>query len=67
METLQGLQRKIKSAADLHAVVRTMKSLAAVEIRQYEEAVRSLNDYYHTVELGLRAALLQKPLLPRAK
>lgn len=67
METLQSLERKIKSADDLHAVVRTMKSLAAVEIRQYEEAVRSLNDYYQAVELGLRALLLQKPLLPRAK
>jgi F-type H+-transporting ATPase subunit gamma len=67
METLQSLERKIKSAGDLHSVVRTMKSLAAVEIRQYEEAVRSLNDYYRAVELGLRAALLQKPLLPRAK
>jgi F-type H+-transporting ATPase subunit gamma len=67
METLQGLERKIKSAGDLHAVVRTMKSLAAVEIRQYEAAVRSLSDYYHTVELGLRALLLQKPLLPHAK
>ena len=67
METLQELKRKLKSAGDLHSVVRTMKSLAAVEIHQYEEAVRSLSDYYHAVELGLRAALLHRPLLPRAK
>ncbi len=67
METLQELKRKIKSASDLHSVVRTMKSLAAVEIRQYEEAVRSLSDYDHAVKLGLRATLLQRPLLPRAK
>ncbi len=67
METLQGLKRKIKSADDLHAVVRTMKSLAAVNIRQYEEAVRSLNDYFRAVELGLRAALLHRPLLPRVR
>ncbi len=67
METLQGLQRKRKSAGELHSVVRTMKSLAAVEIRQYEAAVRSLNEYYHAVELGLRAALLQRPLRTHVK
>lgn len=67
METLQGLTRKMKSAGDLHAVVKTMKALAAVNIHQYEEAVRSLDDYYHAVELGLRAALLRSPFLIRAK
>jgi len=35
MQTLQELQRKIKSADDLRSVVRTMKTLAAVSIRQY--------------------------------
>jgi F-type H+-transporting ATPase subunit gamma len=62
MPALQELQRQIKSAADLHTVVRTMKALAAVSIRQYEEAVRALEDYYATVELGLRAVLHQRPL-----
>jgi F-type H+-transporting ATPase subunit gamma len=65
MQTLQELQRKIKSADDLRSVVRTMKTLAAVSIRQYEKAVRSLNDYYRTVELGLRAALLNRSLAER--
>jgi F-type H+-transporting ATPase subunit gamma len=66
METLQALRRKIKGADDLHSVVRTMKSLAAVSIRQYEEAVRSLDDYYRAVELGLRATLRNRPVAGRA-
>ena len=36
---------KFLSAEDLASVVRTMKTLAAVSIRQYEEAVESLRDY----------------------
>jgi len=63
MDTLQDLQRKIRSAEDLHGVVRTMKSLAAVSIHQYQEAAASLEDYYRTVELGLRAVLLHHALL----
>jgi F-type H+-transporting ATPase subunit gamma len=65
MQTLQNLQRKIKSADDLRSVVRTMKTLAAVNIRQYEKAVRSLSDYYRTVEMGLRAVLLNRSFTER--
>ncbi len=61
-DTLQGTGRRLKSAEDLHAVVRTMKTLAAVNIRQYEESVRSLRDYSRSVESGLHAALLNRPL-----
>lgn len=57
MQTLQDIERRLKSADDLHTVVRTMKSLAAVSIRQYEDASRSLDEYFHSVEMGLRAAL----------
>lgn len=38
-------------------MVKTMKALAAVNIRQYERAVESLKDYNRTVELGLQAVL----------
>ena len=34
-----------------------MKALAATSVRQYEKAAESLDDYYHTVELGLSVAL----------
>ncbi|MHC4992616.1 MAG: F0F1 ATP synthase subunit gamma, partial [Planctomycetota bacterium] len=52
-DTTEGLRRKIASAGDLQSVVRTMKTLAAASIGQYEESVRALADYDRTVELGL--------------
>lgn len=57
MQTTESLKRKIKSAEDLQSVVKTMKALAAVSIRQYQKAVESLIDYNKTVEMGLQAAL----------
>lgn len=54
-ETTASLRRKIDSAGDLQSVVRTMKAVAASSIGQYERSVRSLTDYYRTVELGLGA------------
>lgn len=53
-DTTASLRRKIDSAGDLQSVVRTMKTLAASSIGQYEQSVRALSDYYRTVELGLR-------------
>lgn len=61
------MERKLKSADDLHTVVRTMKSLAAVSIRQYEEASRSLEEYFQSIEMGLRAALRTHPLVGHRK
>jgi F-type H+-transporting ATPase subunit gamma len=57
MATLEILRRKVDATEDLQSVVRTMKSLAAVNIRQYEEAAAALKDYRRTVELGLRVVL----------
>jgi len=59
METIQSLRSRIDVAEDLHSVVRTMKGLAAVSIRQYERAVESLTDYSRTVELGFQVLLRQ--------
>lgn len=61
METMEGLKRRINTAGDLHSLVRTMKALAAVNIRQLEHAVESLSDYSRTIELGLRAVLRTNP------
>jgi F-type H+-transporting ATPase subunit gamma len=55
-----GLRRKITSADDLQSVVRTMKTLAAASIGQYEGAVRALADYYESVELGLGACFRER-------
>ena len=61
METIESLRRRINSTEDLHSVVRTMKALAAVNIRQYEKAVESLTEYNRTVEMGFQVILKQKP------
>lgn len=61
-ETTSGLLHQIESATDLHGVVRTMKAVAASSVGQYEKAVRSLDDYYHTVQLGLAACLRDSEL-----
>ncbi|WP_295389729.1 F0F1 ATP synthase subunit gamma [uncultured Thiodictyon sp.] len=52
-DTTASLRRKIKGAGDLQSVVRTMKTLAASNIGQYEQAVLALADYARTVDLGL--------------
>ena len=60
MDALDSLNRKIESAHELKSVVRTMKAMAASNIGQYEMAVSSLGDYYHTVTLAIIAYLKQK-------
>jgi F-type H+-transporting ATPase subunit gamma len=57
MQTLDALKRKIDTADDLRTIVRTMKALAAVSMRQYERAVASLAEYTRTMDLGMQAVL----------
>jgi F-type H+-transporting ATPase subunit gamma len=57
--TAASLQRQITIAGDLESVVRTMKAMAASGISQYENAVRALDDYDKTVQLGLLACFRQ--------
>jgi len=64
METLEQLRQQLESFTELGAIVRTMKALAAVNIRQYEQAVHALAPYYHTIELGLHGALRDMANLP---
>lgn len=65
-DTTATLNRKIGTAGDLQSVVRTMKAVAASSISQYESAVRALDDYDRTVQLGLLACLreMAPPLAP---
>lgn len=58
-DSIASLRHKIASAKDLESVVSTMKAMAASSIGQYETAVRSLDDYYRTVQLGLAACFQQ--------
>ena len=61
MQTLEALKRKIESAKDLQAIVKTMKALAAVSIRQYEKAVVSLTEYNRTLDMGIQIVLKHNP------
>jgi F-type H+-transporting ATPase subunit gamma len=67
MTTAEIIKRQINTCQDLQSVVKTMKALAAVSLRQYEKAVESLVDYTRTVEMGLQVVLKnQKPSLSQA-
>ncbi|NPV07378.1 MAG: F0F1 ATP synthase subunit gamma [Anaerolineae bacterium] len=55
--TTEQLKDRIATAEDLQSIVTTMKVLSAVNLRQYERAVRSLRQYNRNIELGLRVVL----------
>jgi F-type H+-transporting ATPase subunit gamma len=57
METLQSLQKRIITTGKLQSIVKSMKTLSAVSVRQYERAVASLGDYLLNIESGLQVAL----------
>ena len=64
MEQLETLKRRISSVEDLQSVVRTMKSLAAINIHHYEGASRSIAEYNRSVERGFQI-LLRQSSVPR--
>jgi F-type H+-transporting ATPase subunit gamma len=66
-DSVASLRHKIGSAEELESVVRTMKAMAASSISQYENAVRSLDDYYRTVKLGLVASFQQDEAVVAAR
>ena len=57
METLESLSDALNTTKDIQSIVRTMKSLSAVSIRQYERAEEALADYERTIDLGFAAVL----------
>lgn len=57
MLSLDKLKRQLSTTSDLKTVVSTMKTLSAVNIRQYEAAVTSLQEYAQTVAQGLQVVL----------
>ena len=59
MESLETIKKKIDTANDLLSVVKTMKSLAAVNIRLFEDAALSLEEYGRVVDLGWQALFLK--------
>jgi len=63
MPSLEALKQQIESTQDLRSVVKTMKTLAAASIRQYERAVESLANYNRTIEMGLQVLLQEQSML----
>jgi len=57
MQSVEVILKNIKSAEDLRDIVKTMRTLAAVNIHHFEQAVRSLGDYYRSVEMGFQVVL----------
>ncbi|MDR3614389.1 MAG: F0F1 ATP synthase subunit gamma [Candidatus Obscuribacterales bacterium] len=65
-DSLANLRRKIDSAGELLSVVRTMKTIAAASVVDYEKSVVALADYDRTVQLGLHTCLKQQLLHEQA-
>jgi len=63
MQSSEELHRQISSTEDLQSVVKTMKALAAVNIRQYERAAQSIQGYFKIAEQGLQVILASRPEL----
>ena len=61
MASIESLKQRMENLDDLRQIVRTMKALSAVSIRQYEQAAAALAEYEGSVELGLRAVLRETP------
>lgn len=61
LQTIEALKRRLESSRELHSVVRTMKALAAVKIRQFEKAAEALEDYEKTVGMGLQVVMRNRP------
>ena len=74
MDTLENLRNKTEGAKDLKSVVSAMKAMAGSNIIQYETAVSSLAEYYHTIALGIvgyfkaeQIAAIEKPKVLKNK
>ncbi|MFP4362461.1 MAG: F0F1 ATP synthase subunit gamma [Spirochaetia bacterium] len=65
MQQIQEIKQKLSSTRDMHSVVKTMKSMAAVNIHHYEEAVTALDEYSSTVSKALQIVISKLPELTR--
>jgi len=60
----EHMRQKIDRTKDLHAVVHTMKALAAANIGQFEQSVRAMEEYFQTLLLGLSVCLQNRRIPP---
>jgi len=57
METLEALSERLHTTEEIQSIVRTMKALSSVNIRQYEHAVTAIAGYERAITLGLQVVL----------
>jgi len=57
MQSAEEVKRKLSGAESLKSIVRTMKVLAAVNVRQYEKMSDAIDGYNEIVEMGFRVFL----------
>jgi F-type H+-transporting ATPase subunit gamma len=61
MASIESLKKRIHTTEDLQSVVKSMRVLAALNLRQYEQTVLSQDQYLQTIERGLQILLKMKP------
>jgi F-type H+-transporting ATPase subunit gamma len=60
METLESLGEALETTDDIQSIVRTMKSLSAVSIHQFERAEEALTTFEDVIDQGLTALLHER-------
>jgi F-type H+-transporting ATPase subunit gamma len=61
METTDSIKRRIGNVEDLLSIVETMKMMAAINIRHYEQTVEAINEYGRTVDQGFQVLFMRPP------
>ncbi|MBI9113119.1 F0F1 ATP synthase subunit gamma [Maridesulfovibrio ferrireducens] len=64
MQALEAVKKKISTTNDLLSVVKTMKALAAVNIRHFENAAQGVGEYAEVVEDGWNVFFKNAGVIP---
>lgn len=65
MQQLEAVRKKIATTGDLLSVVKTMKGLAAVNIRHFENAAKGVGEYAEVIEQGWTVFFRNAGILPQ--
>ena len=55
METLEALTKRVNAVREMQSIIHTSRTLAAVNIKQYEGAASGLYAFQDVIEVGIRA------------
>ncbi|OEU65202.1 MAG: ATPase [Desulfovibrio sp. S3730MH75] len=67
MQALEAVKKKIATTHDLLSVVKTMKALAAVNIRHFENAAHGVGEYAEVVEDGWTVFFKNSGVVPHER